>query len=422
MGHDAVADLEQHVERAVRRAWRGSAGRACGRSGCRARAGGRSRGSASRRSGTCSRAAGRKSRRACAAAPSWRASRRRRAPPSSANWWTVFDRSLQRQPAIGREAVADLAGAVDGAVDRAEQARRDRRSRRRCRTARDSPGYRPGAAGPGWRSRPAAHCRRAGCAPCLRSARHSGRARSGCRRRGWAGCPAWCGAKLSPSCGSSVSRSTGLSLTTQTSAAWPPRCMAMAVGVERRADAGEAARHDGPALRRARQIDAQGCRPRLEPAVDIDRRGRQRHRFLADEVAAVAFDARDQRGAFAPASASSRALVCVVILEGKPCRQAGPIIMRSKLASTCCALASSCPHHQVAMLGSSSSSPSKRAQMLRQEGEQRPRLEDAGAERVDHRNRALAQRLDQAGRADAASRGAVPADRRRWHPCGATAR
>ena len=52
------------------------------------------------------------------------------------------------------------------------------------------------------------------------------------------------------------------------------------------------------------------------------------------------------------------------------------------------------------MFGSFSGSPRSACADARQEGEQRARLEDAGAQRVDHRQLAAPDRVDQAGRAE----------------------
>ena len=125
---------------------------------------------------------------------------------------------LAQQTVIARVASSpgfDRAGEVaDGlAPGRAAQASRQARicrgsglrCRRRCRSSRSARAEWPASASmpirleilsrsprAAARSDPtlrlAAHDRRARCAPCLRSARRSGRARSGSRRRGWAGC------------------------------------------------------------------------------------------------------------------------------------------------------------------------------------------------------------------------------------------
>ncbi len=65
-------------------------------------------------------------------------------------------------------------------------------------------------------------------------------------------------------------------------------------GVEIVGDADEAARHHHPAVAAPRQQQPQAERPRHQPAVVPDRRGRQRHRLLCDEVDAAAADRLDQ--------------------------------------------------------------------------------------------------------------------------------
>ncbi len=101
--------------------------------------------------------------------------------------------------------------------------------RRRCRTVRDSRACRRAAAGPGRRSRPAARDRRAGCGPCLGALDIAaepdqvlGGAAGQAAREVAREAVALAGQQR-------LAASTGVGLTTQTSAAWPPRCMASAV-------------------------------------------------------------------------------------------------------------------------------------------------------------------------------------------------
>src|SRR5690606_3823168 len=56
-------------------------------------------------------------------------------------------------------------------------------------------------------------------------------------------------------------------------------------GVGGGADAGEAAGHDGPAIAGAGGVDAQRDGAGLQGAADMDRRGREADRLLADETA-----------------------------------------------------------------------------------------------------------------------------------------
>ena len=77
--------------------------------------------------------------------------------------------------------------------------------------------------------------------------------------------------------------------------------MAMALGSGRVADAGEAALHDLPALRRAGEEDAQAHRARHEDAVLLGGGGGEGDRLLADELGAVGLEpgVEGARGALA---------------------------------------------------------------------------------------------------------------------------
>ena len=169
-------------------------------------------------------------------------------------------------------------------------------------------------------------------------------------------------------------------------------------GVAGQADAGEAARHHRPALAGAHQIDAQRRRPRLQPAIFIDRRGRQRHRFLADECGAVGGETRDQRclsSGVERGAEHGRLLV----LERKPGRQRRADHHAVDVVDDVPALLrlAAPPRGDV---GQQQFLAAQRTAKLRQEGEEGAGLENAGAERIDQRHRAVAQRLGEAGRAD----------------------
>ena len=161
-----------------------------------------------------------------------------------------------------------------------------------------------------------------------------------------------CGRASRPPAAAAMTRSTGLALTTQTSAAWPPRCMAMAVVSSGRADAGEAAGHDGPAVGGAGGIDAQGDRPRLEPAVDIDRRGRERHRLLADEARRRRPRAASSSvGALARRRASRRARCCSWSSKGRRGREGRADHHAGRGCRGRAGARAAWPHHQVAIVG-----------------------------------------------------------------------
>ena len=176
--------------------------------------------------------------------------------------------------------------------------------------------------------------------------------------------------------------------------------MAMAAGVGARADAGEAARHHLPALRRAGEEDAQAHRPRHQPAVHEGRRGRERTASWPTRPAPSASSqaSNEARAGVAELRAEDRG---VVGLEGQPGGE-----RRADHHPVRC-----WPGHARARRpgrttrwrcwAGCSGSPSSALGDARQEGEQRPGLEDAGAERVDQRHRALRTRADEAGRAEA---------------------
>ena len=76
--------------------------------------------------------------------------------------------------------------------------------------------------------------------------------------------------------------------------------------------------------------------------------------------------------------------------------------MRVEVVEDVLALGLSWPHHQVAIVGSSRWRAEQRLAEARHEGGEGAGFEDARADGVDHRDRALAQRLGHAGGADAA--------------------
>ena len=158
--------------------------------------------------------------------------------------------------------------------------------------------------------------------------------------------------------GSSVTCSTGLSLTTQTSAAWPPRCMAMAV-----ASSVEPMRAKPPGMtvqpsRRARQIDAQAHRARLQPAVDktgvVDSVTASCPTKSAPSVAIRSSSAV----ALGAARAATPSTVAPVVLEGQARRKRRADHHAVEVVAARARAPPRWPHHQVAMVGSSSGSPS----------------------------------------------------------------
>ena len=198
---------------------------------------------------------------------------------------------LQRQPAVGREAVAYLAGAVDRAVQRADQGRRYRHP------DIDTEGFE--------------------MIPYVDEQRHLGIGRLGQPRVIGAQHPhcvlgpfdvaAEPCQVLGGAAGQAARHGTveGVLFAGQQRLAFHrpvadhPHIGRLAAAlhgksrrVERETDAGEAARHHRPAIGRARQVDAQARRARFEPAVDKNRRRGKRHRLLADESRAVLLDAR----------------------------------------------------------------------------------------------------------------------------------
>ncbi len=191
----------------------------------------------------------------------------------------------------------------------------------------------------------------------LRRARRSGRARRGCRRRGSAARRAGRGHRALAPVGSIVTVSTGRGLTTQTSAELPPRCIAMALASGVAADAGEAAAHHLPAVRGAGEEDAQAHRARHEHPVRVGGRGGEHHRLLPDELGAGGLEPGVERGAAPCRGPAPPSTVVSSASNGRRVESAEPIIIRSRLARTW-ARSAAWPHHQVAMLGRTSGSPS----------------------------------------------------------------
>ncbi len=167
----------------------------------------------------------------------------------------------------------------------------------------------------------------------------------------------------------------------------------------RLANTRKATRHHDPALRRPRQIDAQRCRPGLKAAIHIDRGGGQLHGLLADKLCAILPQPRDQLGAFLRAERRAQYSVALVF-EGKPRGErrsddhvveiVDHVLAFRRLPAPPCR---NRRQHQVL-----ATQPARKSW---QEGQERPRFHDARAERVDHRDRALPNRLRQPRRADA---------------------
>ena len=137
-----------------------------------------------------------------------------------------------------------------------------------------------------------ADARRAAGAPSRRSARRSGRTRTGSRRRATASVGVGAD-QVARRCtvvdSSENSALTGPSESTQVSFERPPRCIAMTARVLVAGDARQPARHHAPAARRRDREDAQADgarreRPRDAPLPLEHRRLRDVHPLLRDVV------------------------------------------------------------------------------------------------------------------------------------------
>jgi len=160
------------------------------------------------------------------------------------------------------------------------------------------------------------------------------------------------------------------------------------------ADPGEAALHHLPAARRAGEEHAQAHRPRQQPAVDVGRRGREHHRLLADQPGAVGLQPGVERLAgLGPDLAAEHG--GVVSLERQPGRERRadhhPVAVGSDVGAL--GRLAAPPRGDV---GQDQRLAEQGAGDPRHEGEQRPGLEHARAEGVDQGDRALPQRADQA--------------------------
>ena len=118
-----------------------------------------------------------------------------------------------------------------------------------------------------------------------RRARRSGRARTGCRRRGSAGrSPRAQRAIGDPAGASSVTGLTGPSESTQVSLLPPPRCIETIGTSCVLDDARQSAGHHDVGVARGRDVRPKHDRPRLQLLPVPDRRGRERDLLLRDEV------------------------------------------------------------------------------------------------------------------------------------------
>ena len=214
-----------------------------------------------------------------------------------------------------------------------------------------------------------------------RRARRSGRARRGCRRRGSAGRRGGRGRRAWPSVGSMVTVSTGRRLTTQTSAAVPPRCMAMALAsgaLPMRAKPPRMTSQPcGVRARKTRRLIGRGT----STPFCVGRGGRERDRLLADELGAVGLEPGVEGAArlVAEPAAEDGGVVGLVGQAGgerradhHPVLVGADVVALGRLAAP--------PGGDV---GQDQRLAEQRLGDARQEGEERAGLEDAGAERVD---------------------------------------
>ena len=235
-----------------------------------------------------------------------------------------------------------------------------------------------------------------GSAPGAASPRRapgSGRARTGCRRRGSAGGRGCGGCATSSLVGSSVTALDRLVATAPRRRPMRrprPWRSARASGRSemRQKPPGMTFQPSGVAAAKTRSTKGRGSRRPVAP----DRHGREPHDLLPDEVdGRVARSPRSSAvallGATGPAehAAAGRRSPARGAAEGRRDRHA----RRARRATM--SRSAGWPHHQVAMLGSVRSSPSRRAAERRQEAEQRARFEHARARHVGDRPRRRAR-------------------------------